>query len=106
MTEQGTLFGECPHQRKTVVPEKRGPHFAKQVCSDCGKFLGWMPKPETIKRRAENAVILAALSKLPDLPAWERQFVRDLSSHARTSPREQAKLLELQERFLTRGGSQ
>lgn len=102
---QGAFFGvgDCTHPHKIVIPEKRGPHYAKRVCRDCRKFLGWVPSPETIKRQAENNGILAALAKLPSLSEWERQFVRDLSTSKRISPKQQAKLLELEDRLLRKG---
>lgn len=78
-----------------------GPHYAKRLCSDCDKFLGWEPRPETIKNRQENSVILNALVKMPDLPAWERNFIRDLVTHKNISPKQQAKLLELRDIYLS-----
>lgn len=75
-------------------------HHAKLVCSQCGKFLGWLPKPETVKRRHDNAAILTALALIPNLPPWERQFIRDLASHKNISPRQQAKLLSLRDSLL------
>jgi hypothetical protein len=96
---QGAFFGECPHPHKIVVPEKRGPHVAKLICKDCKKFFSWIPNPETIQRRKDNAAILTALSKL-ELPSWERQFVRDLVTHKNISPRQQAKLEQLRDVFL------
>jgi hypothetical protein len=99
--EQGTLFqGECPHPHKVVVAEKRGPHHAKLICKHCRKFLGWIPKPETLQRQQENARILTALSKLKDLPPWEREFVRDVSTLKHLSPRQQEKLLQLRDLLL------
>lgn len=99
---QGAFFGDCPHPHKIVVPEKRGPHVAKLICRDCKKFFSWVPKPETVERRAKNAEILTALAKL-ELPAWERQFVRDLVTHKNISPRQQAKLDELRDVYLHLG---
>ena len=97
---QGAFWGDCTHPHKVVVPEKRGPHVATQICRDRKKFFSWIPKPESVARQHENTAILTSLSKLPNLPPWERQFVRDLTSHKHISPRQQAKLLELQDRFL------
>lgn len=105
MIEQGTLFRECSHPHPHAVSQKSGPHYAKLVCSDCGKFLRWLPSPETIKRKQENDLILTALSKLPNLPPWERQFVRDLVTHKHMSPKQQAKLLEVRDKFLGKGNA-
>jgi hypothetical protein len=102
VTEQGRLFSDCSHPQKAIVPEKRGPHHAKQICAKCGKFLGWIAKPETIKRQAENAAILTALSKLTTLHEWERNFVRQLASSRHISPKQQKLLLDLEYRLLTK----
>ena len=79
---------------------KSGPHYAKLICSDCGSFLKWEPFPDTVEQQKKNDQILTALSKLPDLPAWERQFIRDVVTHKHLSPRQQKKLLELADKLL------
>jgi hypothetical protein len=94
---QGTFFGDCPHAHKVVVPEKRGPHHAKLICKHCKKFFGWIPKPETVQQRQENDKILTALSKMPNLGSWEREFVRNISETTHLSPKQQKLLLELWE---------
>lgn len=38
-------FGECVHEHKSFVTGQFGPHFAKELCKDCGKFLRWMKNP-------------------------------------------------------------
>ena len=101
MPEQATFaFGQCPHPNKIVVPEKRGTHHAKLICRDCKKFFGWIPKPENVQQRKENAEILTALSKLDNLPAWERQFVRSLTTTKKISPKQQEKLLLIRDMYL------
>ena len=100
MRVQGVFFGECQHPRTVIVPEKRGPHHARKVCSDCHKFLGWIPKPENVQRLRRNAEILTALSKLDNLPDWERGFIRYLSSHKNITPKQQDELLLLRDRYL------
>jgi hypothetical protein len=103
MPEQGRLFGECSHAHTFFLPAQSGPHHGKAVCADCGKFMGWVAKPENIDRQKKNAEILTALSKLDNLPPWERQFVRDLVTHKHISPRQQQKLYELRDVFLHLG---
>jgi hypothetical protein len=98
--QQASLFAECAHPHTQVVPEKRGPHYARRVCTDCKKFLGWIPHPESARRRLDNFQILTALAKLEHLSDWERQFVRDLGSHKNISPKQQALLLQLRDKYL------
>lgn len=100
VSSQGTLFTECSHTNKTVIPEKRGPHHARTVCADCKKFLGWVPSPDTLRRRLENSLILTRLAKLEHLDSWERQFVRDVATHKKMSPKQQALLLQLRDKYL------
>jgi hypothetical protein len=97
---QGAFFGDCPHPRAEVVMEKRGTHYARRVCSDCRKFLGWIPHPDNVRKARENAEILTALSKLDNLPSWERQFIRSLVTTKHISPKQQAKLYEVRDMFL------
>jgi hypothetical protein len=106
MADQATFsWGECPHPAVTVVPEKRGPHHARKICSKCHKFLGWVQSPENIKRNAENQKILADLAKIPNLTDWERDFIRDVTRHKHLSPKQQEKILLLVEKYLRKEGS-
>ena len=102
---QGAFFGNCPHPRTEVVMEKRGTHYARRVCTDCRKFLGWIPHPDNVRKQQKNAEILTALSKLKDLPSWERQFVRQLSVLKHLSPRQQEKLLQIRDLHLGKEAS-
>lgn len=98
---QGKFFQDCDHRHKAVVPEKRSSvHFAKQICSDCKKFLKWIPKPETLHRRMLNAETLTSLSKRDDLDEWTRHFVRSVSSIKNLTPKQQGILDDLRKRFL------
>lgn len=97
---QSRLFKECEHLRTHMVLMHQGPHYAKLLCSDCETFLRWEPKPESVMRQHRNTEILTALSKLSNLPSWERQFVRDLATHKHISPKQQLKLLELADLLL------
>lgn len=101
MPEQAAFsFGDCPHPRAVVEMEKRGTHYARRVCPDCRKFLGWIPHPDNVRKAARNAEILTALSKLDNLPAWERGFVLSLSSTKKISPKQQEKLLLIRDIYL------
>ena len=97
---QTTFFGDCPHAHKIVVPEKRGPHYAKLICKHCHKFFGWVPDPENVRQKKENEQILTALAKLPNLPSWERQFVREISETSHISPKQQRKLFDIRDTWL------
>jgi hypothetical protein len=102
--EQGTLFGECSHPHRVIVPEKRGPHFAKQLCVDCKRFLGWVAKPETIARRQKIDHTLSELAKVEQLSEWERQFIRDAANHRHLSPKQDRCLRDIRDRHLKKEG--
>ena len=36
------------------IPCTKGVHYARRVCSRCGKFLGWVPAPWTEQRSASH----------------------------------------------------
>ena len=97
---QATFFGECTHDRVYTLPADKGPHYAKKVCAECGKFLGWVPKPETLERKERNAKIVTELSKVDALPPLERNFIRSLATQRNISPKQETILLELRDLFL------
>lgn len=35
---------ECCHDRCDVIQGPFGPHAAKVICSDCGRFIKWVAK--------------------------------------------------------------
>jgi hypothetical protein len=103
MPEQGFLFGKCDHGHTVFCPTPEGPHHGKTICINCGKFMGWVAKPENVERQKRNDETLTALSKIEALPAWERQFVRNCVTHKHLSPRQQAKLDELRDVYVNLG---
>lgn len=76
----------CKHQNTEIVTTQSGPHHAKEICRDCGLFLRWMPKPETIERRRLNAEKIATMLS-GKLTLWERNFLSGLPD--KPSPKQQ-----------------
>lgn len=100
MNHQETLFPECHHQETIEVLERgRSPHYARRVCKHCNRFLGWIPKPETLLKQLENSHILSQLAKR-DLTEWERHFISGLVTHKNISPRQQGQLHMLRDKYL------
>ena len=99
MIEQGAFFGECLHPVQEIILETKGPHHSREICSSCRRFIRWIPSEETIKKRARNREMLAALSKLAHLTEWERQFIRDLSSTKNISPKQQVMLDNMRDKY-------
>ena len=80
----------CSHNATVTEQMPRGHiHHAREVCTHCGVFIRWLPKPETIERRRLNGFKLAKLAMCDRLTSWERHFVRDRSQRKRVSPKQQ-----------------
>jgi hypothetical protein len=97
VTFQGSLFeAECAHSHRAELKERPSSiHYAREICSDCGRFLRWVPNPKTLLQRERNAQILTALSKRVDLDEWTREFVRSVSQLKSLSPKQQQILNKL-----------
>lgn len=80
---------ECQHSAYVFTTTPEGPHYAKETCATCGKFLRWVPKPETVERCKANQAKVEAL-KVKQLTAWERSFLLSLEKQGyRYSPKQQ-----------------
>lgn len=89
----------CDHTRTTFIPTPELIHHGKTVCADCGTFLGWVKKPETIERDKANTAAIARL-KDRNLTEWEKGFILSLEKQGRGfSPKQQAKLDKLAETY-------
>ena len=94
----------CTHSKTRDVLLPPGQHhYARVVCSDCGKQLYWKPKPENEARRKVNAANLQKLLDDGRLSDWERGYCQGLTKlNLRLSPKQQALLNGLVEQYLTR----
>jgi hypothetical protein len=72
-----TPMNNCEHLRTKSILTPEGPHYAKSICEDCGRFVRWEPKPETIERHIRNAELISALKQKP-LSDWEKEFLLSL----------------------------
>jgi len=79
----------CEHGNTRIEQLANGPHFAKEVCTDCGATLRFVPKPETLARRKLNAFRLARLAMCDKLTHWERKFCRSVLHRQKVSPKQQ-----------------
>lgn len=81
----------CAHlATRTEQMPAGGAHYAREVCVECGRYVRWLPRPETVERQRVNAFSLAKLSMCEGLSDWERGFVRDVSRQRKLSPKQQA----------------
>lgn len=85
------MKNNCPHTntRLELMPEG-SQHYAKVICSDCGKFLRWEKHPRTVEREKSNAGALVRLRKDERLTQWEREFVASVEGQGpKLSPKQQ-----------------
>ncbi len=88
-----TLRGEAPpdHEHEPVFTETPdGPHYGKETCKHCRKFLRWCPKPENVEKATVMQKRIAMLSCLP-LTGWNRTFILYLleRKQSRFSPKQE-----------------
>lgn len=62
----------CEHANPEFIATPESTHHGKYICPDCGRFIGWAPKPETVERQKTQRKLIAQLSEdsMP-LSPWE-----------------------------------
>ena len=81
-----------PCRHDTVLVEQlpsNHVHFAREICATSRRHVRWLPRPETLQRRAFNAYKLARLSMCSRFNSWERGFIKSVSQQKKLSPRRQ-----------------
>ncbi len=51
-TKAKTRCPYCKSTKQILVRCEKGPHYAKLVCTQCGRILRWAPTPMTLERAA------------------------------------------------------
>jgi hypothetical protein len=90
----------CEHGNTRIERLASGPHFAKEVCTDCGRVLRFVPKPANIERQRFNALRLAKLSMHPGLSPFERNFLASIAQQKKLSPAQQKVFDDLCAKYL------
>lgn len=88
----------CAH--KATVTQRLPDGHSWEICIQCGAFVRWLPKPETLERQRVNAFKLAKLVMHPYLTSWERQFLRRVSKLKKVSPKQLAVVDRLVRQYL------
>jgi hypothetical protein len=95
---------DCAHPRTRVdILPPGNCHYGRVVCTDCGKQLCWQPHPRNIELRQRNAINLRKLLNSGRLTEWENGFCYGITNQARISPKQQAVLNTLTEKYLKQG---
>jgi hypothetical protein len=91
----------CPHSATITERMPEGHvHYAAECCTDCGRHLRWLLRPENVERQKLNGFRLAKLAVCDRLTSWERNFIRDVSQRKKLSPRQQAIVDDLAAAYL------
>lgn len=84
----------CEHLSTKLELTPAGPHYGKTVCCTCGKFMGWVKKPENIARDEETARRIVDLRKSAYLPTWEREFIDSIDGQGPKLSPKQREIIE------------
>jgi hypothetical protein len=91
----------CQHRfRRVEFLPPGSTHHAKEICDDCGAFLGWAAKLENLERRLGDSCRIAKLLMRPDLTVWERNFLKSIGTQKKLSPKQQAVVDRLAAQYL------
>lgn len=91
----------CQHDQPIFTPTPELSHYGKETCAVCGRFIRWMPKPETVERQTRQAAAIVALRSMASLSEWERSFIGTLDEQGpKISPKQAVILDKLISRFL------
>ena len=79
---------QCPEcgSSRFQVKDAPPPHNQKLVCSDCDRFIKWLPKPKTIERHQNLKLRLESLKD--QCSGWESIFINDLIKNLRIAERD------------------
>ncbi len=93
------MNNNCPSCGSTnfEIQDALPPHNQKLICSDCDRFIKWIPKPKTIERHRELKLRLESLKDKTS--GWESIFVNDLTKNLRIAERD-GKIFKLSPRQL------
>ena len=92
--------GHCQHEETRIAIELPGSvHFAREVCRNCDRVLRWIAKPANVERQRLNGYRIAKLAMSEALNSWERRFISSVAQQRRLSPKQQAKLDQLCDKF-------
>ena len=93
------MINQCPGcgSNNFRVEDAPAPHNQKLVCSDCDRFIKWIPKPKTIERHQNLKIRLETLKD--ETSGWGAIFVNDLTKCLRIAERD-GKLFKISPRQL------
>jgi hypothetical protein len=93
------MINQCPEcgSNNFEIQDAPAPHSQKIICSDCDRFIQWLPSPKNIERHRELKIRLESLKG--KVGGWESIFINDLTKNLRISERD-GKIFKLSPRQL------
>lgn len=61
-----------------IIEPANSTHYGRLTCSDCGRFLKWLPKPKI------PSISVARLLHGTGLETWERKFLKAIACRSLT----------------------
>lgn len=91
---------ECSHEIREVILTPELKHHGKELCKTCGRFLRWIPKPETAQKNEELRGRLQALDSNLNLSQWEKEFIESVKKQfPKLSPKQKSMIDEIYRRI-------
>lgn len=89
---------ECLHNSRIKIDGPFGPHEAKMVCSECGKFVEWIPKDKTIRAymQRQEAIFLLLRGKLD---GFEKSFLSSIGKVTKLSPKQELVYQRIKDKY-------
>ena len=93
------MINNCPGcgSNNLQIKDAPAPHNQKLICSDCDRFIKWIPSPKNIERHQNLKLRLESLKD--QCSNWESIFINDLTKCLRISERD-GKIFKLSPRQL------
>jgi hypothetical protein len=93
------MINQCPGcgSNNFQLEDAPAPHNQKIVCSDCDRFVKWLPSPKNIERHRDLKIRLESLKDKSS--GWDSIFINGLIKNLRISERD-GKIFKLSPRQL------
>jgi len=74
-------------------------HYASLRCSECDRFIRWLPHPKTYEAHGDENALIDRLLACGRLNNWEVKFCINIRPLKKRHPNQKAKLQELGNRL-------
>jgi hypothetical protein len=92
----------CLHQTLVkVINDPPSVHYGKLICSQCGRFIKWIPNPHTIERVIQQEVLINQMIDVyhTRMSSYEIIFLSDIKSNKFLLPKQLLFFEELKKKY-------